>query len=225
METFVISLGGSLIVPDNIDVEFLKSFRKIILKHITFGNRFILISGGGRTARKYMDAANKIRNLHPEDLDWLGIHSTRLNAHLIRTIFRDVAHTPVIKNPTSKIKFEKQILVAAGWKPGCSTDFDAVLLAKNLGVKTLINLSNVEYVYDKDPRKFEDAKKIEKLSWKAFRKIVGSKWDPGLNMPFDPIASKEAEKLDLKVVIANGKDLKNLEKILSGKKFKGTIIN
>jgi uridylate kinase len=99
-----------------------------------------------------------------------------------------------------------------------------VLLAKNFGVKKIVNLTNIDYVYDKDPRKFKDAKKIEKISWKDFRKIVGDKWDPGLNVPFDPVASKDAEKLKLEVAIINGKSLDNFERYLNNEKFIGTVI-
>jgi uridylate kinase len=129
-----------------------------------------------------------------------------------------------VKDPTEKIDFKKKILLAAGWKPGCSTDYDAVLLAENFGIKKLVNLTNIDYVYDKDPRKFKDAKKIEKISWKDFIKIVGDKWDPGLNAPFDPIASKESEKIGLEVAIINGKNLNNFEKYLNDEQFIGTII-
>ena len=115
-------------------------------------------------------------------------------------------------------------MIAAGWKPGCSTDYDAVLLARNFGVKTIINLSNIEKVYTKDPNKYPDARPIDKISWQDFRKIVGDRWDPGLNTPFDPVASKIAEQLRLKVIIAKGTNLKNLEKIIEGKRFVGTRI-
>ena len=113
-------------------------------------------------------------------------------------------------------------MIAAGWKPGFSTDYDAVLLAKNIGAHVVINMTNVDYVHDKDP-KLGGAKPIKEVTWKGLRKIVGNEWKPGLNMPFDPIASREAEKLGLKVVVI-GKDVNNLEKVLNGKKFKGTMI-
>ena len=113
---------------------------------------------------------------------------------------------------------------SAGWKPGWSTDYDAVLLAKNFGVSEIINMSNIDYVYDKDPKKFKDAKKIEKTSWKDYTNLVGNKWKAGMNVPFDPIAAKEAQKSGMKVCII-GKDLENLENLLNGKKFKGTVIN
>ncbi len=221
----IVSLGGSLIVPEEIDIEFLKEFRELILKHTKLGKKFIIITGGGKTARRYQKAAAEISQLNEEDLDWIGIHGTRLNAHLLRTIFRDVAHPVRVKNPTKKEKFKEPVLVAAGWKPGCSTDFDAVLLAKTYNAKKLVNLTNIEYVYDKDPKKFKDAKPVEKISWADFRKIVGDEWDPGLNMPFDPVASKEAQKLGLEVAIMKGSDLKNFEAYINNEKFKGTVIS
>ncbi|MBP7708413.1 UMP kinase [Candidatus Pacearchaeota archaeon] len=223
-EIIVISLGGSLIVPEEIDTNWLKSFKILIEEQIKQAKKFILISGGGKTARKYQNAAKEITKLTGDDLDWIGIHSTRLNAHLIRTIFREYSHPEIIKDPTQKIDFKEKILVAAGWKPGFSTDFDAVLLAKNFKVKKVINLSNIDYVYTKDPKKYSDAKIIKDISWKEFRKIVGDKWDPGLNAPFDPIAAKESEELGLEVSIMNGKNIDNLKNYLEEKEFIGTII-
>ncbi len=227
----VLSLGGSLIVPDEIDWKFLKKFRKLIIKEIKKGNRFIFVTGGGNICRKYQTAASKVTNLTKDDQDWLGVHTTRLNAHLIKTIFRDYAHPRINKNPRTKADIKKhfakgeKIMVGSGWRPGWSTDYVATILAQRLGAKKLINLSNIKYVYNKDPKKFKDAKKIKNISWEDFRKIVGDKWDPGLNLPFDPIASKLAQEINLEVVIADGKNIRNLEKIFSSKKFKGTVIS
>jgi len=220
-EVIVISLGGSIIVPDKIDVEFLRDFRKLVLKNLK-KYKFIIITGGGKTCRNYQKAANSVVKLQADDLDWLGIHSTRLNAHLLRTVFRDVANPTIVKNPTRKVKFDK-VLIAAGWKPGWSTDYDAVMLAKNLGARTVINITNIDYLHDKDPRKYKHTKIIKNIDWKGFRKIVGDKWSPGLNAPFDPIASKLGQKLGIKLVLI-GKNLNNLKNFLDGKKFKGSIV-
>ncbi|PIN80426.1 UMP kinase [Candidatus Woesearchaeota archaeon CG10_big_fil_rev_8_21_14_0_10_30_7] len=220
----IVSVGGSLIVPDELNISWLKKFKKLIENYVKKGYKFVLISGGGKIARKYQTTARSIVKLEKEDIDWIGIHCTRLNAHLLRTIFRTKAKYRVIKNPNQKIKFTEKVLIAAGWKPGCSTDYDAVLLAKNFKANKLINLTNTDYVYDKDPKKFKNAKPVEKISWADYRKISGNKWDPGLNLPFDPVASKEAQKLKLKVAIVNGNNLKEFEKYLNNKKFKGTLI-
>lgn len=224
---YIISLGGSLIVPDEIDTKFLKGFKKVIEQNLKRGKKFVFITGGGRTSRRYSEAAKELGELNHWDLDWLGIHATRLNAHLMRTLFRKHARSRIITNPYNKEELKNgkhKIIIAAGYKPGFSTDFDAVILAKFYGIKSIVNLSNIDFVYDKDPKKFRSAKPIKQISWKDFRKLVGNKWDPGLNMPFDPVASKLAQKMGLKVVIMQGKNIKNLEKYLSGQKFKGTII-
>src|SRR6187455_1889859 len=107
---YIKSLGGSLIVPDEIDVNFLRSFKKLIEQYLSRGNKFILITGGGRTSRRYSEAAKKIGTINPDDLDWLGIHSTRLNAHLLRTIFRKVAFPEIITNPYDKRRINSKIV-------------------------------------------------------------------------------------------------------------------
>ncbi len=230
-DTYIISLGGSLIVPpEGIDWKFLKKFRKLIVAEIRNEKKFVIITGGGSTCRKYQEAARKVTKLTKDDQDWLGIHTTRLNAHLIKTIFRKYTHPRINKNPRTKADLKKHfakgesIMVAAGWRPGWSTDYVATILAERLKASTVINLSNISYVYDKDPNKYKTAKKIKDISWKDFRKIVGNKWDPGLNAPFDPVASQLAEKLKLKVIIAKGKNISNLNKIFKNKKFIGTVI-
>lgn len=229
-EIIVISLGGSLIVPHEIDWQFLKKFRELVLKQIKKGKKFVIITGGGHTCREYQKAASKVTKLTRDDQDWLGIHTTRLNAHLIKTIFRKHAHPRINKNPFTKEDLSKHfakgegLMVAAGWHPGRSSDYVSAILGKRLGGRKIINLSNIDYVYNKDPKKFRDAKKIEQIDWKGFRKIVGNRWDPGLNAPFDPVASKIAQENKMELVIMNGKDIKNLENYFDGKKFKGTVI-
>jgi len=220
----IISLGGSIIIPEEIDIQFLKKFRQLILRQVKKGQRFIIIVGGGRTCRKYQNVAKEITKPTHEDLDWIGIHTTRLNAHLLRTIFREIAHPAVIRHYNEKIHTKKNVIIAAGWKPGHSTDYDATMWAKNFKSQTVLNLSNIDYVYDKDPKYHKDAKRFERVSWKDFRKLVGNKWDPGLNAPFDPVASREAQRLGIKIIIMNGRNLANLENFLNGKNFKGTII-
>lgn len=225
-KTIVISLGGSIISPQvgKININFLKKFRKLILKFLKNGFKFIIIVGGGKTARLYQKSASKIVKLPPEDRDWLGIHSTRLNAHLLRTIFKKTAYPVVLDNPKKQLKKNWKLLIASGWRPGRSTDYIAVLLAKRFKIKEIINAGDVPFVYDKDPKIYKNAKPYKKISWIDFQKIVGTKWSPGLSSPFDPIAAKLSRKLKIRVFIVKGTEIKNFEKLLSDKKFKGTII-
>ncbi len=223
----IISVGGGLIVPHGgIDTVFLKKLNEFIRSQVKLGKRFFLVAGGGRTARHYRDAGKSvIGGLTDEDLDWLGIHSSRLNGHLLRTIFQDIAHPRIIENYDKKLKnWNEPIVIGAGWKPGWSTDYCAVVLARDYGANLVINLSNIDWVYDKDPRQFPDAKPIEKLTWDEMEKLVGNKWIPGMNAPFDPIAAQLGKKQALTVIVTNGNDIPNLKKIFEGDSFKGTVI-
>ena len=222
----IVSVGGSIIIPKTgVDIAFLKEFKKMILARVKKQEKFIFVIGGGATCRQYQTAAAEVSKLTSEDLDWIGIHTTVFNAQFVKYLFKDVAYKDVIQNPKKKVKTNKPILIAAGYEPGHSTDMDAVLLAKTYGAKEVINLSNIAYVYDKDPNKFSDAQKIEQIDWARFRKeIVGMKWVPGANAPFDPVASQLAQKLGLTVKILQGTNLKEVGKALSGKEFMGTCV-
>ena len=82
-KTTIISLGGSLIVPDSIDREFLKNFKDMLERYAEKGSKFVIICGGGKTARKYQESASGISKVSAEELDWIGIMATRLNSHLV----------------------------------------------------------------------------------------------------------------------------------------------
>jgi uridylate kinase len=223
-QTIAIALGGSIIAPDKIQISFLKNFRKFILKFIKQNKKFIIVAGGGATARNYQNAASKILNISDRDKDWLGIHATRDNAHLLRTIFKNYACPEILDNPHKKIDENYKIFIGSGWKPGWSTDYDMVLLAKRFSADKIIIASKIAYVYDDDIAKRKNAKPIKQISWKNYIKLIGSKWKPGMGAPVDPIAAKFAAKSKMKVIVTQGTNLKNLENILLNKKFKGTII-
>jgi len=224
-EIIVISLGGSLIIPDDIDVDFLKDFKELIVAQINIGKKFVIVTGGGKICRKYQKVAKEISNPSNDDLDWIGIASLRLNAQLLRVIFRDYTHPKIIKDTDEHIDFDLPLVVGSANKPGHSTDWVAVVLAKNIGTKKVINLSNTDYVYDFDPNVNKNAKKIEKISWTEYRKLIPKDWNPGLSTPFDPIASGVAEEEGMEVVIMNGKPIENLANYLKGEKFLGTVIS
>jgi len=223
-KTFIISLGGSILVPDDIDAVYLRAFAKLIKKWSEKQYRFFIIVGGGKTARAYQQAAATAGVLQDEDKDWLGIHATRLNAHLLRTVLRSITHPRILTEPEVREKISRPVCIGAGWRPGRSTDFMAVRLAILYGVDTIINLSNIDYVYTADPKKDKNAKPLNTISWKNLQKLVGKRWKPGMNAPFDPVATQEAQNVRLKLILANGKKLKNLEKIFLGQSFKGTVV-
>ncbi|MCQ2579337.1 MAG: UMP kinase [Treponemataceae bacterium] len=225
----VLSVGGSIVAPDKPDSEFLKEFAALVRTWLgkNAERKLILVVGGGGPARAYQNAyksVNEDKSAKADEADWIGIMATRLNAQLLRAIFADLCNEPVVYDPTQCSDFSGQVLVAAGWKPGFSTDTDAVYLAERFGAKTVVNLSNIEKVYTDDPRKNPDAKPLDTISWADFRKMVGDEWVPGKNCPFDPIASKRAEAAGIKVICAGGKNIQNIQNILNDEPFIGTTI-
>jgi uridylate kinase len=225
----VISLGGSIVAPDGVDGQFLKNFKNLVRSLIEAdnGRRFIFVVGGGSPARVWQNAYREVCGddiQHDDEADWIGIMATRLNAQLVKAVMAEWCSQPVVTDPTQAEPLAGNVLVAAGWKPGFSSDNDAVLLAERFDAKMVINLSNIEKVYTADPRKDPNAKPIDRISWTDFRAMVGDEWVPGKNVPFDPIASRQAEKIGLKVICAAGRDLANLKNILSGENFVGTTI-
>jgi len=227
-DKIVISVGGSLIYPHNgLDTDFLSQLNTFIRSQLIENphRQFFLVTGGGAIARHYRDAGKSVvgHELTHDDMDWLGIHATRLNAHLVRTIFRDIAHPYIIKKYDIIRKIEEPVAVAAGWKPGWSTDYDAIILCEDYHIREVINMSNIHQVYDSDPRINGSAKPLNRIRWVDFRKLVGEEWTPGMNAPFDPIASKRAEELGVKVIVV-GPDFGNLEQYLRGQEFVGTVI-
>lgn len=224
----IISLGGSLIVPNDIDVEYLREFRAFILRNIERGFSFVLVAGGGAPARKYIDAATAVldNDLTNDDKDWLGIHATRFNAHLIRTIFRKQAQAAIITDPEQDaFDADKSVIVGSGWKPGWSTDYIANKIAERYNAPIVINISNIKQVYSADPKVNPNAHAIEDMTWEDFRKIVGDEWIPGMNTPYDPIAAKLAQQANTTVLVMGGKDLDNLQACLDGKEFFGTMLH
>ena len=221
----VISLGGSLIIPEKIDIKFLKKFKKVIQKN-TERYKFIIVCGGGGVARKYISALKKLKI--SEKLQSLsGISATRMNARFMNYFFNNnpeqgIPHTI---NLLEKYIKEKDVVFcgALEYKPHQTSDATAVEIARHF--KTIfINLTNVKGLYDKNPFEHKDAKFIPRISLKDFYKIANkTKYSPGQHSVLDQTASKIILKHKIPTYIL-GKNLKNLNNLLHGRKFTGTII-
>ncbi len=224
----VISLGGSIVAPEGADAKFLRDFAELVrgLLEEDKERRFIFVVGGGGPARAWQNAYREVCKgaISNEEADWIGIMATRLNAQLVKAVMAEWCFQEVVTDPTIAQPISGRVLVAAGWKPGFSSDNDAVLLAGRFNAKTVINLSNIEKVYTSDPKIDPHARPLDRISWDDFRAMVGDTWVPGTNVPFDPVASRHAQELGLKVICAAGKNLENLKNIIRGGDFIGTTI-
>lgn len=231
-DLFVIKLGGSLVVPqkDQFDKEYLEKLKALIQKYVNQGKRFIIIIGGGKICRWYQEEADRLSEASNKDKNWIGAYVTRVNAEVVNSFFKPLSHDRAYVQFDKDLKLEKPVLVVGAWKPEKSTNMDAVLMAQKFKSKTIINLSNTDYVHDKDPHKFPDAKPINKVTWLEYEEIIKDKISAkrehkaGDNIPFDVLATQKAKELHLNVLFVNGRNLENLGKILEGKEFIGTRI-
>lgn len=224
--TFVISLGGSMIVPDDINGSFLSSFVALIKDRVEKGDTFFITTGGGAISRMYTNSATSLASPSSNDLDWIGIQATRINAELVRTLLRP--HTPdrIVYGREDVLAYnDHAVVVGGGWQPGGSSDMATVFVAREIGAKHIVNLSNVSYVYTADPKKDPAAEKVTDISWGDYRNIIPPDWTPGANTPFDPTASRLAEEAGIEVAIMNGANLENLRAYLDGQAFEGTRIH
>ncbi len=228
----IMSLGGSLLAPDDIDAEFIYAWRDLLVSLLASSRqKMIVVTGGGGVARRYQRAyktvlgkMNTEREVINELSDEIGIAATRLNATLVKACLGSACLNDLITDPEKAAMPTGAISVAGGWKAGFSTDAVAVELARRFSCDTVINLSNTDYIYSADPRVDKNAKPLEQISWREMRRLVGNEWLPGAHLPFDPIATQRAMELQLTVIVA-GRNLNTLAKIVRGERFAGTIIS
>jgi len=221
----VLSLGGSLIIPNDIDVKFIKEFKRVILQN-TKKYKFIIVCGGGSIARKYISAL-KSSGINEKMQNLSGISATRMNARFMNYFFnqdpnKGIPHKMKILNQYIR----KQDIVFCGaleYKPAQTSDSTAAEIAKKF--KTIfINLTNVNGLHDKNPKKFKNAKFIKEISWKDFFKMANkNKYTPGQHFVLDQTASKIILENKIPTYII-GQNMKELNNVLNKKRFKGTII-
>lgn len=224
-KVIVLSLGGSLIIPDDVDIIFLRKLKKIILKN-TKKYKFAIVCGGGSIARKYINALRE-SGMNEELQNFSGISATRMNARFMSYLFKIDPKKGIPHTLRTVIKYiKKQDVVFCGaleYKLNQTSDATAVEIAEHF--KTIfINLTDVSGLHDKNPKKFKDAKFIPKISWKDFNKMANKeKYQPGQHFVLDQTASKIIMEKKITTYIL-GKNLKNLDNLLNGRKFRGTII-
>src|SRR4030042_7198526 len=222
----VLSLGGSLIIPDKINLKYLKDFKKVILKNKD-KYKFIIICGGGNIARTYISALREA-GMNEVFQSYAGISATRMNARFLAYFFnqdqkRGIPHH-MLKLKRKVRKFDIVFSGALAYNPNQTSDSTASQIAEAFKCD-FINLTNVKGLYDKNPKKFKDAKFMPKISWKDFDKMANAtKFQPGQHFVLDQTASKIIKKSRITTYII-GEDMNQLDKLLNGKEFIGTTIS
>lgn len=226
-KVIVLSLGGSMIVPKDINVKYLKRFKQIIKKNST-KYKFVIVCGGGSTAREYILGLEKEKISQKKKFQgFLGISTTRLNARFMTYFFGSDANKGIphdMQEVKNMLKLHDIVFCGAlRYAKEETSDGTSAKLANFLHTD-FINLTNVDGLYNKDPKKFKKANLIPKISWKRFHQIANkTKFKPGQHFVLDQSASKIILKNRTTTYIV-GNNLKQFDRILKGKKFKGTLI-
>ncbi|MHA2223819.1 MAG: UMP kinase [Candidatus Hodarchaeales archaeon] len=217
-----LSLGGSIINPGVIDSNFLIDFSTTI-KELNSQYNFMIVCGGGKVARQYIKGLPE--GLTEGERDYMGIAATWLNAQLLTYYFKGMC-SPIlpssVKNLTEQLQ-NNTIGISGGFLPAIKTDEDAAILADLFGSPILINITNVDGIYDRDPRKDSNAKKYNELTYKQFYEIISPlSLDAGSNAPFTLIAAKICERTNIRVIITDA-NADKIKKAIQGINV-GTVI-
>ncbi len=240
----IIKFGGSILNPDGkYDQKVIQEFIDLVKNS---KEKFIFVVGGGKLCRLIQSASQPfLTEALKEDKkislanDELGIAITKINAGYLLEKFqqklKNQVHPEIIINPTQKIKSGARIFFAGGWKPGCSTDKDMMLLAETFQAKNIFKISDFPCVKKVKPLSLLNKSKEEKekilskaesitsMTWKELQDLVGTKWVPGLNTPFDPEAAKIWLRLRKQLTLYIGKKDEFFSWIKS-RKFRGTVV-
>lgn len=224
-KVLVLSLGGSLIVPEVIDTKFLNDFQEVIKKN-SKNYKFVIVTGGGSVARKYISALREAgKNEYLQSM--VGISVTRLNARFMDYFFgfdpeKGIPHN--MKDISNLLKKNDIIFCGAlRYAPNQTSDGTALKIAHYLKTE-FVNLTDVKGLYDSNPHKNKNAKFIPRATIDEFYKIVMAvPQKPGMHAPTDHSAMKTIKKYKIKTTIM-GKDMKNFDNFLNGKDFVGSVI-
>ena len=229
--THVVALGGSLLRPEEAEKrrQWLGQLRQLIVHIEGNGGKLGIVVGGGLPAREAIELAKNIIS-DSNKLDEVGIAATRLNATILQQIFLDIGcdvapSIPSTTEEASSLMSKHSIVVMGGTTPGHTTDAVAIALARDCGARNCVIATNVDYVYDKDPKMHEDAKPMFDISIDELAEITGTEpLLPGQSAVVDPVAVGWAKSASIDIAVLDGRDISLLDSALEGKEFSGTLI-
>ncbi len=222
----VLSLGGSVLFREEDDAAYLAKVADLLRK-LGRSMPLLVTTGGGRTARQYIRLGREL-GLTEVELDELGIEVTRLHARLLAGRIGP----PCPARPPSTVAeavhelHRASPVVLGGTEPGHTTDGVAAMLAVRLRAARLVNATDVDGVYDRDPHRHPEAHRIDRLRWSQFRELVmaGTSTEAGQNFLFDRLGAEMLARAGIPLAIVNGRDLSNVDRAVRGRPFRGSRV-
>ena len=225
----VIKLSGSIFrLSDNNgedNNDYYNTFKQYsdVLINLTTIVQPIVITGGGSIARLYINFARKL-GLDEASLDLLGIAISRLNAKLLIASLGNYAYpdVPMSLDDIGRFVESNKIIVSGGLHPGQSTNATSALIAEKTGASEFINATDVNGIYDSDPRKNNNAQLFEKIEVnKLLNMLLKESSMAGEYDLLDIVALKviERSKIKTKVILSNPTNIYNT---IQGRDYIGT---
>jgi len=225
VEKVVVSIGGSVLIPDKDDDVYIAALAKV-LKDVSKKVRLAIVCGGGKTARYYANTGRKLGG-STEQLDELGIGATRLNAMLLSLALGDDSYysVPLTVDEAAEAFVSGKIVVMGGTEPGHTTDAVATMVAGKIGAERVVNATSVDAVYSDDPKVVPNAERFSELTIKELSDIVYKEHDASRSSVFDPLGIKLAMRDRIDIYVVDGRNLNEVKNAILGNKINGTVVN
>ncbi len=225
MDTVVLSLGGSILVRDEDNSQYIQELAEMLVE-VSNATRVFVVTGGGRIARYYIREGRAL--CAPESyLDEMGIEVTRLNARLlIAALGEHSNHTPPKDYEEAVLAAkDNRIVVMGGVSPGITTDAVSSILAEHVRASRVVNATSVDGVYTADPAKNPSARRIPKMSHEELLDIVSATPSKaGPTVVFEAAGASVLSRAGIPISVVDGRDIPNLRSALEGKAFEGTSV-
>jgi uridylate kinase len=212
----VLKIGGSLLYDDEgkILVDRVRDYAAAIKSLVKDGHSLVVVVGGGIPARVFISAAREL-GANEAQCDWLGIKLARNNAELLCAGLGEIAYPKIVETLDELEVAAKlgKVVLMGGLVPGQSTNAVAAVAAESVNAEMLFNATNVDGVYDRDPKE-SGATRFDTITIAELKEVLsGGGTKAGEYKLFDPVAIRVVERSKIPTVIFDGRDPENITKV------------